>query len=176
MRLATASGASSTTAAAGSQVTYRARATDTDGNTYLYPGEKSFTVLAPFAKTADILFVPDAGGNDTSWFRSYYTKALDALGYNYDTWDTGLRCAPDSAILNQYTAGTIIWAVPYWGYITGDSNVRTAVQSYLDAGGKLFITGQMVAYSTRGTSFLEDYLHASYVQMMAPARTARSEV
>ena len=81
---------------AGSQVTYRARATDTDGNTYLYPGEKSFTVLAPFAKTADILFVPDAGGNDTSWFRSYYTKALDAQGYKYDTWDTGLRCAPDS--------------------------------------------------------------------------------
>ena len=79
-------------------------------------------------------------------FRSYYTNALDAEGYAYDVWDTGLRCAPDSAILNQYTAGTVIWAAPYWGYITYDGNVRTAVQNYLDDGGKLFITGQDVAY------------------------------
>ena len=155
----------------GSQVTYGVRATDTDGNTYLYPGEKSFMVSAPFAKTADILFVPDAGGNNTSWFRSYYTRTLDAQGYKYDTWDTGLRCAPDSTILNQYTTGTIIWAVPYGGYITGDSNVRTAVQNYLDVGGKLFITGQDVAYSTWETSFLRDYLHASYVQDNPGLRT-----
>ncbi len=147
----------------GSQVTYGARATDTDGNTYLYPGEKSFMVSAPFAKTADILFVPDRGGG-TSGFRSYYTNALDVQGYKYDTWDTGIRCAPDSTILNQYITGTVIWAVPYGGYIAGDSNVRMAVQSYLDAGGKLFITGQDVAYYARETSFLHDYLHASYVQ------------
>ena len=49
----------------GSQVTYRARATDTDGNTYRYPGQNSFKVLPPFVKTAAILFVPDAGGNNT---------------------------------------------------------------------------------------------------------------
>ena len=60
-------------------------------------------MLPPFVKTADILFVPDAGGNntpnDTAWFRPYYTNALDALGYSYDTWDTGSagsRAAPSS--------------------------------------------------------------------------------
>ena len=67
--------------------------------------------------------MPDAGGNntpsDTAWFRPYYTSALDALGYRYDIWDTQLRGAPGSAILNQYQRGEVIWAVPYWGYATG---------------------------------------------------------
>ena len=157
-----------------SQVIYSARATDTDGNSYL-SGQNGFTVQPHFAKTADFLFVPDVGGYETAWFSSYYTQALDALNYDYDTWDTRLRCAPDSAILSQYTAGAIIWAVPYWkSYITDDSDLRTAVQSYLDAGGKLFISGQMVAYFTRETSFLEEYLHANYLQVMdSTFRTVR---
>lgn len=149
---------------AGSQVTYSVRATDTDGNTYLYPGQNSFTVLAPFVKTADILFVPDGGGYGTAW-RSYYTDALDAQGYEYDIWDPNLRCAPDSTLLNQYTSGAIIWPVPDNGYITGDNDQRAAVQSYLDAGGKLFITGQNIARNlndSSGRSFLDNYLHATY--------------
>ena len=99
-----------------------------------------------------ILFVPDAGDNntpsDTAWFRSYYTNALEALGYRYDTWDTELRGAPGSAILSQYTHGAVIWAMPYWGYATdyGYGGIG-ALQAYLDAGGKLFITGQNIAES-----------------------------
>ena len=152
---------------AGSQVTYTVCATDTDGNRYCYPGQNSFTVQPTFAKTTEILLVPDAGGNDTSWFRTYYARALEAQGYKYDTWDTSLRCAPDSTTLNQYAGGTVIWAVPYEGYITNDSNQRTAVQSYLEAGGKLFITGQNIArYLTwyGGAGFLNNYLHATYQQ------------
>ena len=150
-----------------SQVSYAACATDTDGNNYCYPAQNSFTVQAPFTKTADILFVPDGGGYETSWFSSYYTNALDALGYDYDIWDTARRCAPDSAILNQYTAGAIIWAVPYEGYITRNNDSRTAVQSYLSAGGKLFITGQDIAQflSWSGNpDFLNNYLHATFRQ------------
>jgi hypothetical protein len=95
----------------GSQVTYRVRATDTDGNTYL-SYQRSFQVLTPFVKTADILFVPDNGGGSTDWFRPYYTNALDSLGYAYDVWDTGLRGPVPAGILTQYTAGAVIWAVP----------------------------------------------------------------
>jgi hypothetical protein len=158
---------------ASSQVTYTACATDTDGYGYCFPDRRSFTVQAPFVKTADFLFVPDNGGYDTSGFSSYYANALDAGGYAYDVWDTGRRCAPDSAVLNQYaTAGTVIWAAPYyWSYITHDGNQRTTVQNYLDAGGKLFVTGQDIAYSTQGTSFLRDYVHASFVQDDSGLRT-----
>ena len=152
---------------AGSQVTYAARATDTDGNTYLYPGQNSFAVLAPFIKTADILLVLDTGGYNPSDLRTYYTDALDVQGYKYDTWDTGLRCAPDSTLLSQYATGVVIWAAPNGGYLTGDSNVRTVVQGYLTAGGKLFITGQNIARYLSwygGAGFLNDYLHATYRQ------------
>ena len=76
---------------AGSQVAFRTRATDTDGNTYLYPLQRTFQVLDVFAKTTDILFVPDYYGNDTSGFRGRFTDALNAAGFTYDTWDTGLR-------------------------------------------------------------------------------------
>ena len=156
----------------GSQVVYTVVATDTDGNTYRYPGQRSFTVLPPFIKMADILFVPDAGGNntpaDTAWFRSYYTNALDALGYRYDIWDTEFRGAPGTALLSRYTRGAVIWAVPYWGYITAyGSDGTDALKRYLDAGGKLFITGQNIADSLswgNGAGFLNDYLHATYRQ------------
>ncbi len=149
------------------QVTYSACATDTDGNRYCHPGWGSFTVLPPFIKTADILFVPDAGGSNTDGFRSYYTDALDAQGYKYDIWDTGLRSAPGSAILDQYAEGIVIWSVPSDGYVTWDSTARAALQAYLDNGGKLLITGQNIArYLSRydGAGFLNDYLHAAYWQ------------
>ena len=153
---------------AGSQVTYTVRATDTDGNPYLYAGQRSFTVQPPFIKTADILFVPDYGGDDTSWLRSYYTGALEAQGYRYDTWDTGFRCAPDNTILSQYIAGSVIWAMPFWGYAANGSNDTISnLRTYLDAGGRLFITGQNIAEYlswSGGGSFLNDYLHASFVQ------------
>ena len=147
----------------GSRVTYRAIATDADGNSYRYPGLNSFEVLPRFVKTAGILFVPDAGGNntpsDTGWFRPYYTDALEALGYRYDTWDTALRGKPGSAILNQYKSGAVIWAVPYWGYLTDyGSDSIGALQTYLGAGGKLFITGQNIAEGLYWTDFLEQLL------------------
>ena len=148
---ATASGASQhAPLPAGSQVTYPGPGDGHRWQQLSLPGQDSFSVLPPFVKTADILFVPDAGGNntpsDTAWFRSYYTDALEALGYRYDIWDTELRGAPAARILNQYTSGAVIWAVPYWGYVTDyGSDSIGALQAYLDAGGKLFITGQNIA-------------------------------
>jgi hypothetical protein len=147
----------------GDSVSYTALATDSDGSTYTYAWPNSFQVLEPFANTADILFVPDFGSNSTDWFRSYYTNPLDDLGYAHDVWDTGVRGAPDSATLNLYTGGVVIWAVPYWGYFSY-WDVRPDIEAYLDAGGKLFMTGQNVAESLDGTTLLSDYLHASYMQ------------
>ena len=148
----------------GTEIAYQVRAADSDGNTVTWPmTPKSFTVLETFTKTADILFVPDYGSNSTDWFRPYYTNALDTLGYAYDVWDTGLRGAPNSDTLNLYTDGAVIWAVPYWGYFD-DWDVRPDIEAYLDAGGKLFMTGQNVAEYLNGTTLLNDYLHATYVQ------------
>ncbi len=149
---------------AGTIIEYQVTVTDMDGNAILAPQyPMQFESLEPFVKTADILFVPDYGGNSTDWFRPYFTDALDSLGYSHDVWDTGLRGAPDSATLDLYTSSVVIWAVPYWGYFD-DWDVQPAIEAYLDAGGKLFITGQNVAQSLDGTTLLSDYLHASHVQ------------
>ncbi len=149
---------------AGTEITYTIQATDVDINSYTARTD-SFRVLEPFAKTADILFVPDNGGYGTGWFRSYYTQTLDALGVHYDVWDTELRGAPDSGVLNQYSTGVVIWAMPDWNsYLSSHSTIRDALQSYLDAGGKLFISGQDVASHLNGGSFLTNYLHAAFKQ------------
>ena len=148
----------------GTEIAYQVRAVDSDGNSVTWPmTPKSFTVLEPFTKTADILFVPDYGGNSTGWFQPYFTNALDDLGYAYDVWDTGLRAAPGSGTLNLYTDDVVIWVIPYRGYFD-DSDVRPDIEAYLDAGGKLFMTGQNVAQYLNGRTLLNDYLHATYVQ------------
>ena len=148
----------------GTIVEYQAEVADVDGNTIIAPQyPESFEVIEPFVKTADILFVPDRHGDDTGWFAFYYTDALDALGYSYDVWDTGLRGAPDSATLNLYTDGAVIWGAPDWGYFS-DSDTHTALENYLDAGGKLFISGQDIGFYAGGSTFYSDYLHATYVQ------------
>ena len=147
----------------GDEIGYRVRATDADDRVYTYPYTTTFQVLEPFVKTADILFVPDYGGNSTEGFRPYFTNALGDLGYSYDVWDTGLRGKVYSGTLSLYTSGVVIWASPYWGYFD-DGDVRPDIEAYLDGGGKLFITGQNIAQYLNGTTLLSDYLHATFVQ------------
>jgi len=125
----------------------------------------AITVPEPFSKTASILVVLDYGGYDTGWFASYYTGALDALGCPYDVWDTGLRSEIDSTTLNQYADGVVVWAVPEWGYVTDSGwSSQTNLQSYLDHGGRLFISGQDIGYYSGGSTLFSDYLHATFVQ------------
>ena len=117
-----------------------------------------------FVKVADILLVADHYAGSSSPYAVYYTQALDDLGRGYDVWDTGLRGAPGSSILSQYTEGVVIWSVPAQSGYLGSTGVQSDLQAYLDGGGRLFISGQDVARMTDGSSFLRDYLHASFAQ------------
>jgi hypothetical protein len=149
----------------GTIVEYQVEITDVDSNTILAPQYRMwFESLEPFVKTADILFVPDYGGYDTDWFRSYYEDALGTQGYQYDVWDTGRRGEIDSVTLNQYLNGAVIWAAPDWGFVTSSDYTHNTLQSYLDNGGNLFITGQNIGSYAGWTTFYQDYLHADYVQ------------
>ena len=158
---------------AGTHIAYQVRATDSNGNTVLWPpAPRSFQVLHPFTKTADILFVADRGlGNDTSWLRSYYTQAFDDGNWRYDLWDVALRGAPDATVLDQYTDGAVVWANPDWsGCLCGwydycnRNDTLNALRHYLDGGGRLFLSGQDVGSNLHWESFYADYLHAQYVQ------------
>ncbi len=155
---------------AGEQIGYAIRAMDSDSNS-VTAGARSFSVLEPLGKTADILFVADDGpGRDTAWFRNYYAQAFDDGGWSYDLWDVGLRSAPDAAVLNQYTNGVVVWANPSGRGCLGSwysycpNTALTALGSYLDSGGHLFVSGQNIGQSLIGSGEFGIYLHAQYVQ------------
>jgi archaellum component FlaG (FlaF/FlaG flagellin family) len=143
----------------GTYVEYQLQITDIDSNTILVPYTYSFEVVEPFVKTADILLVADEAYDYTE----YYTEALDNTEYPYDIWETWLRGNIDGETLNQYFDGVVIWAVPYGGYIDYGETWDN-LSSYLDNGGKLFISGQDVGLSIGGSWFYQEYLHAQYVQ------------
>lgn len=143
-------------------VEYQIQITDIDGNTVLAPQYRySFKVMKPFVKTADILLVADEYYYSDQYYQ-YYAEALDNRGYAYDVWDCGLRGNIDGETLNQYLNGIVIWATPDWGYIDYYETLAN-LTSYLDNGGKLFISGQDIG-DIRGSEFYQDYLHAQYVQ------------
>jgi uncharacterized repeat protein (TIGR01451 family) len=101
----------------------------------------------------------------------YYQQALDDLLYPYDTWqitkpfDTP-NDIPTAATLSNYDI--VIWSSPLDspGYIGADA----ALESFLDGGGKLLLSGQDVAYFDGGgyifgeASYLKDYLKTTYSQ------------
>ena len=96
---------------------------------------------------------------DDDQYSSYYTAPLDQLGYDYQL----VTQTPDLEGLTYYQGA--IW-------LTGDQVTATLTQSdqaalsaYLDGGGRLFVTGQNIGQDIGGSSFFEDYLHASF---MAP--------
>ncbi len=108
---------------------------------------------------SSILLVDDDQGKS---YQNYYANALSALGYSYDTWTVSSQGSPSAATLQSYAI--VIW-------LTGDdwsntltSTDRSNLASYLDNGGKLFISGQDIGYDIRTSSFYGDYLHASYVR------------
>ncbi|MBM4430565.1 MAG: hypothetical protein FJ026_09510, partial [Chloroflexi bacterium] len=158
----------------GTQVSYQVRAVDSDGNSFTAPEPRwapSFTVLELFAKKSDILFVADDGSySGTAWFRDYYTQAFDDGGWAYDLWSVHWRGAPDATVLNQYADGAVVWASPAWNGCVrvGDiycsrSSTLDALRSYLDNGGRLFLSSQDLGVSLQWETFLPEYLYAEFV-------------
>ncbi|WP_297535597.1 S8 family serine peptidase [Thermococcus sp.] len=112
--------------------------------------------------TGRILLVDDDNGpdnNGTLWydFDSYYTSALDLLGYNYTLYRVVNNDRPNYTVLKNYSA--VIW-------FTGMNNESfTAEQlgnisEYLDSGGKLFLIS---------TNFLDTngfYIPANYTWLI----------
>jgi len=112
----------------------------------------------------DILIVNDDETTGPSKI-GYFKTALDSLQKSYDVWDVQTQGIPGT---NESNYSTVIW-------YTGEAvqNVLTDQEqsfliSYLDSGGRLFLTGQNIGYDLveqqNGASFFENYLHAAYVQ------------
>lgn len=146
-------------------------------------GRHTYTVVAAWsdgwysepgaARTLNVFFaghpwliVDDDAGMP---FESYYMAALEALGLAADRWPV-ITAGPITAeALAQYCRhdGGVIWFCGSDYTATLTATDQTALMSFLDAGGHLFLSGQDIGYglSVRGTAsdraFYASYLHAS---------------
>jgi uncharacterized repeat protein (TIGR01451 family) len=92
-------------------------------------------------------------------YQTYYQNALAAVGETYDTWTVPVNgSGPSSSVMAGY--GRLVW-------LTGDAYNNTLTTSdranlagYLDNGGRLFLSGQLIGVDIGDTSFYTGYLHA----------------
>ncbi len=123
---------------------------------------------------APTLLLVDSG----AWYYEsqigYFQEALDSLDYLYDTWiiKHPQEDVPEAADLVPYDI--VLWSCPNDspGYV----GAWDALVGYMEAGGRLFLTGQDVGYWDGGGSLLfyspyyTEYLQAVYVRDDAGAR------
>lgn len=113
-----------------------------------------------FVPSSDVLLVDgDYGAN----YERYYTDAINNLGRTCDVWETGAREVVSAETLAEYD--TVIWFLP--SSIPSEWE-KNACGTYLDNGGKLFITGQnigsyMTSYGYQVDLFYQNYLHAEWM-------------
>ena len=112
-----------------------------------------------------ILLVDDDAGSN---YETYFTEALNANGYAYDVWDVNASGSPGAGDLMNYRV--VIWT-------TGDdySNTLTStdqsnLMSYLDNGGRLYLSSQDLLWDISGgndgaisNTFVNNYLHVTSV-------------
>lgn len=117
--------------------------------------------------SGDKILIVDDDGGDT--FETYYTEALQSLGFTPDIYTVPLNSnGPPINTLNQYKL--VIWFTGGEYQNTLTATDQTNLQSYLDSGGRLFISGEDIGYdivTVQGNggpgSFYQNYLHATYV-------------
>jgi subtilisin family serine protease len=136
---------------------FRVRSRDAAGNVTT-SAVQSFTTTA----TPPILFVDDDFGES---YERFFTSALQANGRSFDTWNVqAVGQAPSSAVMSNYDL--VIWNAGYAYEGNGAglaSGEQAAIANYLDAGGRIFISGQDVLFTGVTTSFRQNYLKvASY--------------
>ena len=106
-----------------------------------------------------LLIVDDDDGSD---FEKYYTAACDSSYVLYDVYSVQTSGSPSSDTLGHYPV--VAWFTGNATTNTLTATDRTNLATFLDNGGNLFIAGQNIAQDITGNAFLNDYLHASFVE------------
>ena len=98
--------------------------------------------------------------DDDRWYdqEAHYQAALEANGLAYDYWNVngaGYN-SPPLEILQRYPI--VIWFTGYDWYQTLTPDEEARLATYLEDGGRLFLSGQDHLYATGFTDFATDYL------------------
>jgi uncharacterized repeat protein (TIGR01451 family) len=122
------------------------------------PSVSASATLKTIAVAVGTLLVDnDSNGPDV---QSYYTAALTSAGVQFSTWDL----ATDSNLPQNYMLAfkNIVWFTgnTYPGPILP---YETKLKAFLDAGNRLFLSGQDLLDQSAGrTAFVHDYLHVTW--------------
>ncbi|MFF0267285.1 hypothetical protein [Kribbella sp. NPDC004536] len=122
------------------------------------PSATATASIKTLAVTNDTLLV-DQDGNAPD-VQGAYTTALTAKGVSFDTWDL----AADSNLPQNYLVAhkNVVWFTgnTYPGPITP---YESRLKAFLDAGGRLLMSGQDILDQAAGTTaFVHDYLHITW--------------
>ncbi len=108
-----------------------------------------------------VLLVDDDGGED---YQTYFETTLDSSHIPYEVWTHASLGTPSVSELELYKA--VIWTTADDYGSSGSPATLTgtdqaSLMSYLDGGGKLFLSSQDVLYDNGLNTFVTDYLHVS---------------
>jgi hypothetical protein len=111
--------------------------------------------------SAKILLVDDDKG---AGYEIYYENALVAINQSYIKWDRQTYGAPSGEVLLDFEK--VVWFTGDDLTTTLTSEEQAALQTYLDEGGMLFISGQDIGYDIAWSypDFYANYLHAEYIR------------
>ncbi|MEO0092758.1 MAG: S8 family serine peptidase [candidate division WOR-3 bacterium] len=104
-----------------------------------------------------LLVDDDDGGNIEQW----YKQACDSLGVLYKLWTVTAQGSPPLDTLNHYPV--VVWFCGLDSTQTLTNSDITALSSYLDNGGNLFLCGQNLGQEIGSQPFYTNYLHARYL-------------
>jgi len=117
---------------------------------------------------SSVLLVDDDDGRRN--MEQFYKTALDQYQVSCLHWDHARMGTPPAGLLAHFPL--VIWFCE-WAFPSLDSEDRMAIASYLNRGGRLFISGQDIgwdladpssdSYSENSVQFFRRYLHAEYL-------------
>jgi uncharacterized repeat protein (TIGR01451 family) len=140
-------------------------ATDTATVTATSTGDGSVSASATattIAVAVDVLLVDnDHHGNPPlPDVRSYYTAALTAAGQTFDVWD--IQTNPVLPLGYMRAHKSIVWFTGA-SYPNPVGVYEANLASFLDGGGRLFMSGQDILDQAAGTTaFFHDYVHLNW--------------
>jgi hypothetical protein len=105
-----------------------------------------------------VLMVDDDDGvNVEQWFK----QGCDSIGVLYRLWTIANSGSPSLDTLEQYPV--VVWFTGVDSTQTLTSGDMTALSSYLDDHGNLFLCGQNLGQEIGSQPFYADYLHTAYL-------------
>lgn len=114
-------------------------------------------IIIPIGTPRVLLVDDDDGVNVEQW----YKQACDSIGVLYKLWTVTSSGSPPLETLSHYPV--VVWFTGIDSTQTLTNSDITALSSYLDNGGNLFLCGQNLGQDIGTHPFYTNYLHTNYL-------------